>query len=435
MNDNPLNDALFKFICDSPTPFHAVANIVRILKKSGFKVLDEGQKWQLERGGRYAVIRNGSLIAFTFNNVDFSQEGFRILGAHTDSPSLQLKPNPRLPVSPYFQFGVEKYGGALLNTWFDRELSLAGRVTVQSENGSPLSLLIDFKEPVLYIPSLAIHLDRKANEGREINAQTDICPVFAQSITSEEQWHTLLSERLSRLYPDIAWRSILGSDLFCYDCSPPQFFGLDKKFICGPRLDNLLSCFVGLQALLQHKDSANCMLIFTNHEEIGSTTSSGALSNFSSSVLSRICTSLENQAICMNNSFFISLDNAHASHPNFVDKSDTDHQVILNHGPVIKINSSQRYCSNSRSGAIFRLLCSEVGIQTQDFVMRSDMLCGSTIGPLTSAELGIEGVDIGVPTWAMHSIREVTGAMDPELLYLAVHHFLNRDSLPVISNS
>ncbi len=435
MTDQPLTETLFSFINDSPTPFHAVANIVRILEKSGFTILDEGRKWQIERGGRYAVIRNGSLIAFTLENLDFSREGFRMLGGHTDSPSLQLKPHPRAMASPYFQFGVEKYGGALLSTWFDRELSLAGRITVQSESGTPCSLLIDFEKPVLYIPSLAIHLDRKANEGREINAQTDISPVLAQNISSEEDWHSLLAERLNNRYPDLAWRSILGYDLFCYDCSPPRFFGLDNQFICGPRLDNLLSCFVGLQALLQQQGSANCMLVFTNHEEIGSTSNSGALSNFSSSVLSRVCSSLENQAICMNRSFFISLDNAHASHPNFADKSDGDHQVILNHGPVIKINSSQRYCSNSRSGSVFRLLCSEIGVQTQDFVMRSDMLCGSTIGPLTSAELGIEGVDVGVPTWAMHSIREVTGAMDPELLYLAVLHFFNRDSLPLISDS
>ena len=433
MSDQPLADTLFKFIADSPTPFHAVANILRILKKSGYTILDEGQRWQIEEGGRYAVVRNGSLIAFTADNLDFSQEGFRILGAHTDSPSLQLKPHPRSPSSPYLQFGVEKYGGALLNTWFDRELSLAGRVTVNTKSGSPCSLLIDFQDPVLYIPSLAIHLDRKANEGREINAQTDICPIFSQSISSEEQWQSLLAKRLSTCHPDLSWTSILGYDLFCYDCSPPQYFGLDKDFICGPRLDNLLSCFVGLQALLQQQNSANCMLIFTNHEEIGSTSNSGALSNFSSSVLSRICASPEDQAICMSHSFFISLDNAHASHPNFVDKGDTDHQVILNQGPVIKINSSQRYCSNSSSVAIFKLLCSEIGIQTQDFVMRSDMLCGSTIGPLTSAELGVTGVDVGVPTWAMHSIREVTGAMDPDLLHLTTLHFFNRDSLPLIS--
>ena len=435
MSAKTLNDTLFNFIAESPTPFHAVAKLQGILQKTGFTILDERQKWHIEQGGRYVVIRNGSLIAFTCGDLDFSRQGFRIVGAHTDSPSLQLKPHPRSPATPYFQFGVEKYGGALLSTWFDRELSLAGRVSLKTESDSLCSYLIDFKDPILYIPSLAIHLDRKANEGREINAQNDICPVFAQSVGSEEQWHSILLERLRTLYGDLRVNSLLGYDLFCYDCSPPQFFGLDKKFICGPRLDNLLSCFIGLQALLQQQNSANCMLVFANHEETGSTSSSGALSNFAGTVLSRICGSLENQAICMSRSFFISLDNAHASHPNFSDKSDSDHQVILNHGPVIKINSSQRYCSNSRSSALFRLLCSEIGVDTQDFVMRSDMPCGSTIGPLTSANLGIEGIDVGVPTWAMHSIREVTGAMDPELLYLAVHHFFQRDTLPLITET
>jgi aspartyl aminopeptidase len=435
MSIKPLPDALFEFIRSTPTPFHAAANIVRILKKAGFTVLNEHDRWHIDQKEKYVVARNGSIIAFTTGENDFSQEGFRIAGAHTDSPSLQLKPHPRSPHSPYLQFSVEKYGGVLLNTWFDRELSLAGRVTVLTEDGSACSCLIDFQEPVLYIPSLAIHLDRKANEGKEINAQTDICPIFAQSVSSEKQWHDLLLERLNSSRSDLAARSVLAYDLFCYDCSPPRYFGLDHKFICGPRIDNLLSCFIALQALLNKENSSNSMIIFTNHEEIGSTSSSGAVSNFAASVLSRLCGSAETTAMAMNRSFFISFDNAHASHPNFSDKSDADHQVVLNQGPVIKLNSSQRYCTNSRSGAMFKLLCSEIGVQTQDFIMRSDMACGSTIGPLTSAELGVEGVDVGVPTWAMHSIREVTGAMDPEFLYLAAHHFFNRDSLPVISDS
>jgi aspartyl aminopeptidase len=434
MSNQSLADALFKFIESTPTPFHAAANIIRILKNTGFTVLNENEKWHINQRGKYAVARNGSVIAFSTGEGNYNQDGFRIAGAHTDSPSLQLKPHPRSPMSPYFQFSVEKYGGVLLNTWFDRELSLAGRVTVLTENGSACSSLIDFQEPVLYIPSLAIHLDRKANEGKEINAQNDICPIFAQSVSSEDQWHGLLLDRLNTANKDLAARSVLGYDLFCYDCSPPRYFGLDHKFICGPRLDNLLSCFIALQALLNTEGVSNCMLIFTNHEEIGSTSSSGALSNFADSVLSRIYGNVEDKAIALNRSFFISFDNAHASHPNFPDKGDTDHQIVLNKGPVIKINSSQRYCSNSRSGAMFRLLCSEIGVETQEFTMRSDMPCGSTIGPLTSAELGVEGVDVGVPTWAMHSVREVTGATDPELIYLAAHHFFNRDTLPIISN-
>lgn len=434
MDKETLNSRLFKFIAKSPTSFHAAANVVEILTKTGFTILREEEKWKLQEHGKYAVTRNGSLIAFIVGDLDLGNKGFRMLGAHTDSPSLQLKPHPRSSSTPYFQFGVEKYGGALLSTWFDRELSLAGRVTALDEDGKPYSCLIDFRQPIVYIPSLAIHLDRKANEGKEINAQNDISPVLAQHISSESQFHSLLLEQVNTIHTTLKARLILGYDLFCYDCSPPQHFGIDNEFICGPRLDNLLSCYVGLEALLQHQGSTNCMLIFANHEEIGSTTNSGALSNFASSVLARICEDIEKQAQCLSHSFLISLDNAHASHPNFADKTDPDHQVALNTGPVIKINSSQRYCSSSRSAAIFRLLCSEAGVQTQDFVMRSDMLCGSTIGPLTTSELGVEGADVGVPTWAMHSIREVTGAMDPEYLLQASLHFFNRESFPVITD-
>lgn len=430
-----MNDELFSFIAQSPTPFHAVRTMCRILEEEGFSILAENQQWNLEPDGRYAVVRNGSLIAFCLDDPAAADRGFRIVGAHTDSPSLQLKPQPKSSSSQYLQFGVEKYGGALLSTWFDRELSLAGRITVLSEENEPHSCLIDFKDPVLAIPSLAIHLNREANAGFEINAQQDISPVFAQNISGTAQWESLLLEITNLQNPALSARSILGSDLFCYDPSPPRYFGLDNDFISGPRLDNLLSCHVGLQALLQRRSKANCMLLFTNHEEIGSTTRSGAQSNFGASVLNRLCGDVQKASICANNSFLLSLDNAHADHPNFVDKTDPDHNVLLNTGPVLKINSSQRYCSSAISGAMFRLLCAETGVEVQNFVMRSDMACGSTIGPLTTAELGVEGVDVGVPTWAMHSIREVTGAMDPDFLYQAVLHFFNRDTLPFISST
>jgi aspartyl aminopeptidase len=426
---------LFSFIAESPTPFHAVRTMSRILQKEGFTILAENQHWDVEPNGRYFVIRNGSLIAFCLEDPAAVDQGFRIIGAHTDSPSLQLKPQPKSASSQYLQFGVEKYGGALLSTWFDRELSLAGRITVLSEENAPHSCLIDFKEPVLSIPSLAIHLNREANAGFEINAQQDLSPVLAQNISGTTQWEALLLEKANLQNPGLAARSILGSDLFCYDPSPPRYFGLDNNFISGPRLDNLLSCYIGLQALLQRRSTASCMLLFTNHEEVGSTTSSGALSNFAASILSRLCDSVQSLGVCASNSFLLSLDNAHAAHPNFVDKTDPDHNVLLNTGPVLKLNSSQRYCSSAVSGAIFRLLCAEAGVEVQDFVMRSDMACGSTIGPLTTAKLGIDGVDVGVPTWAMHSIREVTGSLDPLLLERAACHFFNRDTLPNISNT
>ncbi len=435
MDNTTFAESLFSFIASCPTPFHAVASISSQLQVSGFAILSEGEKWSLADGGKYVVIRNGSLIAFSIGKPSSITDGFRVIGAHTDSPSLQLKPHPRSTATPYLQFGVEKYGGALLSTWFDRELSLAGRISALSSKGNPASYLVDFGRPVLSIPSLAIHLNRKANDGQEINAHNDLCPVLSQEIATTEEWHELLLSEINNNYPESRAETILSHDLFCYDCAPPRFFGIDNEFICGPRLDNLVSCFIGLQALLQCSSESNCMLILTNHEEVGSTSSSGALSNFAGSVLGRICGNLEDQGICLKRSFFLSLDNAHASHPNFVDKSDSDHQVMLNKGPVVKLNSSQRYCSNANSAAVFRLLCNEVGVETQEFVMRSDMACGSTIGPLTTAGLGVEGVDVGVPTWAMHSIREITGAKDPELLFSVAAHFFNRKELPSITDS
>jgi len=429
-----MSDSLFDFIAQSPTPFHAVRTMLRALEQRGFTTLREDEVWDLLPDGRYVVARNGSLIAFRLDDPASAGQGFRMIGAHTDSPSLQLKPKPKSSSSGYLQFGVEKYGGALLSTWFDRELSVAGRVTILSENGRLCSCLIDFKDPVLYIPSLAIHFNREANAGVEINAQKDISPVLAQNISGTTQWEALLLEKVNLQNPELGARSILGSDLFCYDPAPPGYFGMDNDFISGPRLDNLLSCHIGLQALLQRTGHANCMLLFTNHEEVGSTTSSGALSNFAASVLARICGDAQTRGICAKNSFLLSLDNAHASHPNFTDKTDPDHKVFLNTGPVLKINSSQRYCSSAVSGAIFRLLCAEVGVEVQDFVMPSDMACGSTIGPLTTAELGIDGVDVGVPTWAMHSVREVTGSHDPLFLERAACHFFNRDTFSYITN-
>lgn len=433
MADTDHNQSLFSFIESCPTPFHAAGRIASDLEAVGFKVLEEHRSWNLEGGGKYVVVRNGSVIAFSISANFETGNGFRIIGAHTDSPALQIKPHPIEGRQPYFQFGVEKYGGAILPSWFDRELSLAGRITGLTANGEIVTYLVDFERPILTIPSLAIHLDRKVNDERTINAQSDICPVLSQTVSDVNDWNHLLIEQLEKQYPEHPIRSILGNDLFCYDGTPPRFFGTHEEFISAPRLDNLLSCYIGSSSLQQSHADANCMFIFNNHEEIGSSSNSGALSNFGSLVLSRIMEDTEQLAVCLSRSFFLSLDNAHASHPNFSSTSDADHNVILNKGPVIKHNSSRRYCSHAQSSALFRLICSEVGVETQDFVMRSDMPCGSTIGPLTTATIGIDGIDVGAATWAMHSIREVTGHRDPELLMLAAEHFFNRDTFPVIS--
>jgi len=426
------NKALFSLLEDCPTPYHTTTYIQKRLSNEGFIALDEGESWRIEKGKKYHVARNGSLIAFSLGAKTTLDDGFRMIGAHTDSPSLQIKPHIRTNGAPYIMAGVEKYGGALLSTWFDRELSLAGLVTCSTRDSQVAQVLIDFKKPLLYIPSLAIHLNRKANEGMEINVQEHFSPILGQDEGQDfPDFIEILKSQINKDRPDVSIDGILGFDLFCYDLNKPATFGFKKDFLAAPRLDNLLSCHVGLEAICDAGEDTNALLLFTNHEEVGSTSSSGAIGNFIDLFMARILKDPEQRAICLHNSFLLSLDNAHATHPNYKDKSDGDHLVLLNKGPVIKINASQRYASSAVTASIFRLIASEVGVDTQDFVMRSDMACGSTIGPLTAAKLGIDTVDVGAPTWGMHSIREVTGVSDPLSLYTVSRHFFNRTTLPV----
>jgi len=431
MDTRAFNEDFFSFIGNSPTPYHATSMLEKELLRSQFTRLDEGTPWEIESKNRYFCSRNGSLIAFTTGNGQDLSKGFRIIGAHTDSPSLQLKPHKKSGCEPYLVGGVEKYGGALLSTWFDRELSLAGQVSFTTTAGLHKTGLIDFKRPLLYIPSLAIHLNRSANEGHELNPQTDLSPILAQSFNKQlPEIEAIVLDQIIEEYPDDQPSVVNGFDLFCYDSSKPSYFGISNEFLAVPRLDNLLSCFVGLKAITLAKKQTNSFLICSNHEEVGSRSNSGALGNFVLSVLSRIFTSDQDKLISLHNSFLLSLDNAHGSHPNYQDSSDKDHKVLLNNGPVIKINANQRYCSNGITSSVPRILAAEIGVKCQDFVMKSDMPCGSTIGPLTSAQLGISAVDMGIPTWGMHSIREVTGSKDPFELYKLASHFLNRDRLP-----
>jgi aspartyl aminopeptidase len=431
MDVRTFNEDLFSFISNAPTPYHAVATLAEELARHQFTLLDEGAEWDIKAGRRFVCIRNGSLIAFTIGNMTNLASGFRMIGAHTDSPSLQVKPNKKSKCEPYLVAGVEKYGGALLNTWFDRELSLAGRVSYTTTENIHKNGLIDFKRPLLYIPSLAIHLNKDADESRKLNPQTHVSPVLAQSASNQlPKLESIVRDQLIKEYPEDSPDRINGFDLFCYDPNEPSFFGVNHEFIAGPRLDNLLSCFVGLQSLISAGDQTNALLICSNHEEIGSRTNSGALGNFLLSILSRLFETDQKKLICLHNSFLLSLDNAHASHPNYQESGDLDHKVALNCGPVIKINAGQRYCSTGLTASIPRILAAESGVQCQDFVMRSDMACGSTIGPLTSSQLGIAAVDMGIATWGMHSIREVTGSKDPFECCKLSRHFVNRKTLP-----
>ena len=436
MQEDRFNQDFFQFLQASPTPFHAVSFMAGKLQDTGFQQLAETEPWTLAPGKSYFIIRdNGALVALTLAAKDYQEQGFRIMGVHTDSPALQIKPLAGKVSHSFLQLGVEVYGGPLLATWFDRDLSIAGRVVCATAEGILTTLLIDFKRPVAIIPSLAIHLDREANNGHAINKQKELVPIFSQ-ITGDDalNFSSILTEQINKEHPDTKVAAIMGFDLFCYDCQPPSFLGLGNEFITGSRLDNLLSCFVGytamIEAMNETKKDTNRLLICNNHEEIGSVTAAGAQGSFLHSILERIMPDSINRHRTLRDSFFISMDNAHGVHPNFSDKSDPEHLPLLNHGPVLKTNANQRYATTSVSGAIYKTIAAEAGVTTQDFVMRSDMACGSTIGPHTAAVLGIPTVDVGAPTLAMHSIREMTGSHDPFLLYKTINRFLTRDRLP-----
>ncbi|MDD3814559.1 MAG: M18 family aminopeptidase [Desulfocapsaceae bacterium] len=436
MQEDRFTQDFFQFLQASPTPFHAVSFMAAKLRESGFHELCETRPCELLAGNSYFIIRdNGALAAFTLASSNVADPSFRIMGTHTDSPALQIKPLAGKASHSFFQLGVEVYGGPLLSTWFDRELSIAGRVVCRTSEGALTTLLIDFKRPVAIIPSLAIHFDREANKGHAINKQKELVPILSQ-ITEDDSLNisSILAEQIQKEHSNRKVEAIISFDLFCYDCQPPSFLGLGNEFISASRLDNLLSCFVGYSAMIEAlKDTQadnNRLLICNNHEEIGSLTAAGAKGSFLHSILGRIMPDPVTRDRTLHGSFFISMDNAHGVHPNFSDKSDPDHTPLLNHGPVIKSNANQSYATTSISGAIYKTIATEAGVTTQDFVMRSDMACGSTIGPQTSALLGIPTVDIGAPTLAMHSIREMTGSHDPFLLYRTINRFLTRKRLP-----
>ncbi|WP_250657775.1 M18 family aminopeptidase [Alkalimarinus coralli] len=430
------NQGLMSFLQHSPTPFHAVSNMESELIKAGFISLDESAEWTFKANGRYFVTRNGSsLIAFTVGAEP--EDGVRMVGAHTDSPCLKVKPTPEVKQKGFFQLGVEVYGGALLNPWFDRDLSIAGRVTFVDTEGRLASGLVDFKRPVAVIPSLAIHLDREANNNRTINAQKDLPVILTQLGENEDiSFREILKSELQKAYAGAAVKKVLDYDLCLYDVQPPSYLGLNSEFIASARLDNLLSCYVGLSSLLNAaNDGENglptTMLVCSDHEEVGSQSAEGAQGPFLMNVLERIYPDSQQRAKVINASMMISADNAHGVHPNFSDKHDNNHGPLINEGPVIKINANQRYATNSETSSLYRHLSEKLALPYQSFVVRSDMACGSTIGPITAGNIGVRTLDIGVPQFAMHSIREMIGSKDAFTLYKVLAQFFAEKSLKV----
>jgi aspartyl aminopeptidase len=419
------NQNLLEFLDASPTPFHAVETMRTRLDGKGFQFLDEKEAWGKLAAGRYYVTRNdSSILAFTLPDVDLATTGFHMVGTHTDSPCLQVKPRPEKVSHTLWQLGVEVYGGALLNPWFDRDLSMAGRVSFLDSNQQIQHTLIDFKKAIATIPSLAIHLDRDVNLGRSINPQTHLPPIVMQLDKGQtKDFRDLLLEQVKQQQPDCDIEKVLDYEISLYDTQTAAVIGLKDDFISSARLDNLLSCHVGLNALLKADGNTPSLLICTDHEEVGSMSTSGAQGSLLESVLMRLCTDIESHHRMIQRSIMISVDNAHAIHPNFADKHDAEHGPKLNHGPVIKSNANQRYATNSETSAFFRQLCEQVDVPVQDFVVRSDMACGSTIGPLTAAALGVRTLDIGVPTFGMHSIRELAGSQDAYMLDKSLTQF------------
>ncbi|MGZ5207672.1 MAG: M18 family aminopeptidase [Sulfuricurvum sp.] len=394
------NEELLKFIDASPTPFHAVGQMGQLLEEKGFEKLDECKPWGLENGKQYYVTRNdSSIIAFTYP--PSVEKGYTIIGAHTDSPHLRLKPNPVKKSAGTIRFGVEPYGGVLLNPWFDRDLSVAGRIVYLDVESVRREKLIDLKRPIGIVASLAIHLDREANTSRSINAQSDILPMIACG--EEFDFESWILEEAGE-----SSGTLLAHELSFYDVQKGSFVGIREEFITSARLDNLLSCYVGMSALME--SAYPMMIACMDHEEVGSDSHVGAGGTFLEETLRRIAGN--DFTTLMRHSLMVSCDNAHALHPNFINKHDEEHAPLLNRGVAIKINSNQRYATSSRTMGRFVQCAQSIGIATQTFVTRSDMGCGSTIGPITATRLGIETIDVGVPTLAMHSIRELAGSED-----------------------
>jgi aspartyl aminopeptidase len=426
VTQDELNKGLMSFIENSPTPFHAVSNLEMELKKNGYKQLLEVERWSLKSGGKYFVKRNeSSLIAFKLTKGDSVADGLRIVGAHTDSPALKVKPNSEKRYQNYLQFAVEPYGGLLLSTWFDRDLSLAGRVTYLSKKKTIDSVLVDFKRPIATVPSLAIHLNRSANENRTINKQSELPPLLMQVKAKGKvvSLSDLLLKELKSKKLAGDCQKILDHELFFYDTQRPAVVGLEEDFIATARLDNLASCYLGLRGMFNSGDKVTSLLVCNDHEECGSNSTTGAGGSFLKDVIERITGDSEGFKIAVARSMLISADNAHAVHPNYADKHESNHLPVINGGPVIKINANQRYATSSETSAIFQYLAGKVRVPFQKFVTRSDLACGSTIGPITSTLLGIKTLDVGLPTFGMHSIRELGGVKDPFYLYKILVEF------------
>jgi aspartyl aminopeptidase len=409
--------------CDaSPSPYHACATAAAMLGEAGFTQLAEDAVWPGEPG-RWFVVRGGSLVAWSLSAEHQPHEGFRIVGAHTDSPNLRVKPQPDMVLAGARQLGVEAYGGVLLNSWLDRDLGLSGRVAIRSDGAGTTLRLLRVDRPVCCIPQLAIHLDRDvSHRGLIVDAQHHLSPIWgvaSGSAAVEGEFRAFVAEQLGVDADDV-----LSWDLMLHDLAPGALVGRDNELIGSARLDNLASCWAAIESLCDASGSpgveadgpARVVCLF-DHEEIGSTSDRGAASSLLPSVLERIVSARGGDRDTLHRalarSACLSADMAHATHPNYADRHDPQHQVALNGGPVVKVNANVRYATDAPGSALVALAAERAKVPLQAFAMRSDLPCGSTIGPVTAARLGITTVDVGMPQLAMHAAREHAGSHDP----------------------
>lgn len=409
-----INRELLEFLDNSPSSFHAVANMKAMLEQAGFTRLLEGRRWKLEAGKSYYVTRNDSaLIAFEIPKNDFV--GFQMMASHSDSPVFKIKANAEIEVDKrYIKLNVEKYGGMICSPWLDRPLSAAGRVVVRTPDGVA-SRLINIDRDLMIIPNLAVHMNREVNDGYKFNIQKDMLPLFGGADAKGEFLKLVAREA------GVAEADILDTDLFLYNRMKGTLLGLNREFIASPHLDDLQCAFASLKGLLaaepQDSIAVHCVL---DNEEVGSGTKQGAASTFLKDTLHRINTALgrseEEYLTALASSFLVSADNAHSVHPNQPDKADPTNRPYMNEGIVIKYSANQKYTTDAISGAIFRTFCERAKVPYQIFTNRSDMLGGSTLGNISNTQVALNTVDIGLPQLAMHSSYETAGCRDTAYL-------------------
>lgn len=420
---------LLNFINKSKSAFQGAYEVKSILDSNGYDEIKECDKWDLKEGGKYYVMKNNSaVIAFEIGSDKIEEEGFRLIGAHTDSPGFRIKPSAEIEVEGhYVKLNTEVYGGPILSTWFDRPLGISGRVTLKGENPlKPKVTLVDVNKPVLIIPNLAIHMNRSVNEGYEYNRQKDTLPLLTlanDKLEKDGYLIKLIAETLN-----VNPKEILDFDLFLYAVEEGTVIGLNDEFISVGRLDDLWMVFAGAKALTESKETkATKVLVALDNEEIGSLTSQGANSSLLENILERICLALskdrEGFKRALSNSIMISADLAHAIHPNYTEKSDPTNKPMLGKGPVLKIAASGSYSTDSYASAIFKSVCEKAGVPCQEFVNRSDLRGGTTIGPITASKLNIPVIDMGAPVLSMHSVRELASVKDNEYTIKAFTEF------------